>query len=174
VITPPPATTLAPAVAARHDIRPDSAQRPRMNDRRLSPSRREAFVAKSITTHLMFEGVAEEAMNFYISLFTDSAITRIEHYGPNEGGAEGSVKLAAFKLNGREFQCIDSPIKHQFTFTPSMSLFVECETTDELERLFARLSEKGSVLMPLDNYGFSVRFGWVADRFGVSWQLNLA
>jgi len=64
-------------------------------------------------------------------------------------------------------------VKHQFTFTPSISLFVDCDSETELEELFSRLSAGGAVLMPLDNYGFSTRFGWVNDRFGLSWQLNL-
>jgi predicted 3-demethylubiquinone-9 3-methyltransferase (glyoxalase superfamily) len=65
-------------------------------------------------------------------------------------------------------------VKHAFTFTPSISVFVECESEAELEAVFSRLAAGGSVLMPLDNYGFSTRFGWVKDRFGVSWQMNLA
>jgi predicted 3-demethylubiquinone-9 3-methyltransferase (glyoxalase superfamily) len=125
-------------------------------------------------THLMFDGAAEEAMTLYTSLFDDSEITRIERYGPGEQGKEGTVKLAAFTLAGRDFLCIDSPVKHGFGFTPAMSVFVECESEAELDAAFARLSEGGSVLMPVDNYGFSARFGWLADRFGVSWQLNLA
>jgi predicted 3-demethylubiquinone-9 3-methyltransferase (glyoxalase superfamily) len=67
---------------------------------------------------------------------------------------------------------IDSPVKHAFSFTPAVSLFVDCTTRDELESAFSTLSSGGQVLMPLDNYGFSTRFGWCADRFGVSWQLN--
>ena len=129
-------------------------------------------MARKITTHLMFEGVAEEAMNFYVSLFGDSEINRLERYGPGEMGAEGTVKQATFTLAGRDFICIDSPVKHAFTFTPSISLFVECESEAELEAAFSRLSDGGRVLMPLDNYGFSTRFGWLTDRFGVSWQLN--
>lgn len=68
---------------------------------------------------------------------------------------------------------IDSAAQHQFNFTPSMSLFVGCETEEELDLLFGALSEAGQVLMPLDDYGFSRRFAWVNDRFGASWQLNL-
>ena len=71
------------------------------------------------------------------------------------------------------FRCTDSPPVHDFTFTPSFSIFVDVASAEELDRLFAGLSEGGAVLMPLDEYGFSRRFGWVNDRFGVSWQLNL-
>jgi predicted 3-demethylubiquinone-9 3-methyltransferase (glyoxalase superfamily) len=122
----------------------------------------------------MFEGVAEEAMRFYVSLFRGAEIGRIERWGAGEQGAEGSIKIAAFTLAGHRLLCSDSPAKHAFTFTPSISLWVECESGAELDSLFERLSATGEVLMPLDAYGFSTRFGWVQDRFGVSWQLNLA
>ena len=131
-------------------------------------------MAREVLTHLMFTGTAEEAMTLYVSLFGDSAVTQIERYGPGEMGPEGTVKLARFTLVGREFLAIDSPVTHAFTFTPSTSLFVECESEAELDAAFARLSEGGGVLMPVGNYGFSSRFGWLTDRFGVSWQLNFA
>jgi predicted 3-demethylubiquinone-9 3-methyltransferase (glyoxalase superfamily) len=131
-------------------------------------------MAWKITTFLMFDGVAEEAMNFYVSLFGGSGIQRVERYGPGEPGAEGAVKTATFTLVGREFTCFNSPAKHDFSFTPSISLFVECESQAELEGAFGRLADGGKVLMPLGDYGFSKRFGWVNDRFGVSWQLNLS
>jgi predicted 3-demethylubiquinone-9 3-methyltransferase (glyoxalase superfamily) len=70
--------------------------------------------------------------------------------------------------------CSDSPVKHQFSFTPASSTFIDFDSVAELERVFSVLSAGGQVLMPLDNYGFSQRFGWVNDRFGLSWQLNLA
>jgi predicted 3-demethylubiquinone-9 3-methyltransferase (glyoxalase superfamily) len=122
----------------------------------------------------MFQGNAEEAMNYYTSLIDDSAITHIVRYGPDEPGDEGSVKQAVFTLKGQEFMCIDSNIKHEFTFTPSFSIYVTCDTDEEVSRLYEQLSSGGSVLMPLSDYGFSKKFGWVADKFGVSWQLNLA
>jgi predicted 3-demethylubiquinone-9 3-methyltransferase (glyoxalase superfamily) len=128
---------------------------------------------QKIRTFLMFEGQAEQAMNFYLSLFKNTRIVDIARYGPGEPGAEGSVMLAVFSLDGQEFMCIDSPAKHGFTFTPSMSLFVSCETAAEVDALFAKLSDGGQVMMPLDKYPFSDRFGWVSDRFGVSWQLML-
>ncbi|HEY4390455.1 MAG TPA: VOC family protein [Paenibacillus sp.] len=127
-----------------------------------------------ITPFLMFQGNAEEAMNYYTSLIDDSAITHIVRYGPDEPGDEGSVKQAVFTLKGQEFMCIDSNIKHEFTFTPSFSIYVTCDTDEEVSRLYEQLSSGGSVLMPLSDYGFSKKFGWVADKFGVSWQLNLA
>jgi predicted 3-demethylubiquinone-9 3-methyltransferase (glyoxalase superfamily) len=131
-------------------------------------------MARAVATFLMFDGVAEEAMSFYVSLFKGSTITRIERYGPGEQGAEGSVKRADFTLGRHNLICFDSPVKHAFTFTPSMSLFVECENEAELNEAFTQLAAGGEILMELDNYGFSTRFGWLNDRFGVSWQLNLA
>src|SRR5438105_5581941 len=127
-----------------------------------------------ITTFLMFSGSAEDAMTFYLSLFERSQIISMTRYGPNEAGKEGTVKHATFEMNGQQFMCIDSPTPHPFTFTPAMSLYVACTETPEIERLFAALSEKGGVLMPLQAYPFSKMFAWVQDSFGVSWQLNLA
>jgi predicted 3-demethylubiquinone-9 3-methyltransferase (glyoxalase superfamily) len=126
-----------------------------------------------ITTFLMFEGRAEEAITFYASLFKDSGIVAIERYGPGEQGKEGSVKLATFRLGAQRYMCIDSPVSHGFTFTPAMSLYVNCDVEREIDTLFERLSEGGKVLMPLGAYPFSPKFGWLNDRFGVSWQLNL-
>ena len=128
---------------------------------------------REVATFLMFDGKAEEAMTFYVSLFKGSEVMRVEKYGPGEPGPEGSVKKADFTLAGHRMMCIDSPVKHDFTFTPSVSLFVECEDETELDAAFARLSEGGTLLMPPGNYGFSRKFAWLNDRFGVSWQLNL-
>lgn len=128
---------------------------------------------QKIITSLMFDGQAEEALNFYTSLFEQSEILNITRYGANEDGAEGSVQHATFTLNGQEFMCLDSNTPHEFTFTPSISLHVRCETEGEIDRVFTALSEGGQVFMPLDRYPFSRKFGWVSDRFGVSWQLNL-
>ena len=131
-------------------------------------------MTNKVTPHLMFEGTAEEALKFYVSLFQDSEIVEIERYGPGEQGPEGSFKRAAFTLAGQDFICLDSPVKHEFTFTPSISLFVDCENDAEIEGIYSQLSNEGTILMPLDKYDFSRKFGWVNDRFGVSWQLNLA
>lgn len=128
---------------------------------------------EKIVPFLMFEGKAEEAMNYYTAIIEDSEITSISRYGANATGAEGSVIQATFTLKGREYMCIDSSVKHNFTFTPAFSLFITADTEEELNRLFQQLSEGGSVLMPLANYGFSRKFGWVVDKFGVSWQINL-
>lgn len=129
---------------------------------------------EKVTPFLMFQDCnAEEAMNFYTSIIEDSQISNLVRYGANEAGQEGSVMLATFTLKGQEFMCIDSSVKHQFSFTPSFSIFVTCNTEEELVNLFEKLNEGGRVLMPINDYGFSKKFGWLNDRFGVSWQLNL-
>jgi predicted 3-demethylubiquinone-9 3-methyltransferase (glyoxalase superfamily) len=128
---------------------------------------------QKIKTFLMFDGRAKEAMNYYVSLFEPSGIISVSYYGPGEDGAEGTVRKATFSLKGHEFMCIDSAVKHNFTFTPSLSLFVTCDTEEEIDRLSEKLSEGGSVLMPLAAYPFSKKFCWVADQFGLSWQLSL-
>lgn len=130
-------------------------------------------MAKSATPFLMFEGRAEEAITFYTSVFPNARIEEIQRYGAGGPGKEGSVYRARFSIAGQDFQCIDSPVHHDFTFTPAISIFVTCESEAELDAVFMKLSEDGQVLMPPANYGFSAKFAWVADRFGVSWQLNL-
>ncbi|QUW23758.1 VOC family protein [Sporosarcina sp. Marseille-Q4063] len=127
-----------------------------------------------VTPFLMFEdGKAEEVMNYYISIIDDSEITSIVRYGANESGDEGTVMQATFSLKGQEFMCIDSNVKHQFTFTPSFSIFVTCDSEEEINNVYEKLLEGGEALMPIGDYGFSQRFGWLNDRYGVSWQLNL-
>lgn len=127
----------------------------------------------SVTPFLMFEGRAEEAMNYYISLMEDSKVISMTRYGANEAGKEGSVMLATFSLKGQNIMCIDSYVQHAFTFTPSFSLYVTCDTEEEINRLYEALQAGGSILMPLGDYSFSKKFGWVSDQFGVSWQLTL-
>ena len=123
---------------------------------------------------LMFEGQAEEAATLYVSLIPDSAILALERWRAGEPGTEGRVKLARLKLGDLEVKCSDSPVAHKFTFTPSMSMFLQCRSEAEFERLAAALSAGGAFLMPPGDYGFSRKFAWANDRFGVSWQLNLA
>jgi predicted 3-demethylubiquinone-9 3-methyltransferase (glyoxalase superfamily) len=119
------------------------------------------------------EGNAQEAMSLYRSVFPGARVERIERYGPGDPAPEGTVKVAQFDLNGHRLMFSDSYVKHEFTFTPSVSLFVDFASAEQLDSTFAKLAEGGKVFMPLDNYGFSPRFGWCCDRFGVSWQLNL-
>jgi predicted 3-demethylubiquinone-9 3-methyltransferase (glyoxalase superfamily) len=80
---------------------------------------------------------------------------------------------AAFRVGGQAVRCMDSPVKHAFSFTPASSLFVDFDSLEELTQVADALGEGGKVLMELADYGFSRQFTWLDDRFGVSWQLNL-
>jgi len=127
----------------------------------------------SVSTHLMFSGTASEAIKLYQSEFDEFKIQELLKYGDSDGEMAGKIKIARVKFADHDLIIIDSPPVHDFTFTPAMSLFIDFEDTADLNRAFEVLSRNGKVFMPLDNYGFSPRFGWVQDRFGVSWQLNL-
>lgn len=131
------------------------------------------------TTFFMFVGdqcgKAEEAINFYVSLFPNSEVKNIEKWKADEpGGVEGLVKQASFTLAGKEYMASENQMDHKFSFTPAISIYVNCDSEEELDQLFGKLSDNGQVMIPLDNYGFSKKFGWTADKYGVSWQLNLA
>jgi predicted 3-demethylubiquinone-9 3-methyltransferase (glyoxalase superfamily) len=135
-----------------------------------------AAQVQKIAPFLMFTreqaGRAEEAMTFYTGLFEDSRIESITRFGPGAHGPEGQVMHATFTLSGQTFMAIDSE-PHAFGFTPAVSLYVTCSSEAEIDRLYAALSEGGSVMMPLAAYPFAAKFAWVGDRFGVSWQLSL-
>jgi len=129
----------------------------------------------TMSPFLMFQGgKGEAALDFYVATLPDSRIVSIERFGPEGPGPEGTILRAVAEIAGQKVMAHDTFVTHAFDFTPSVSFFVDCADADEIERLFTALSEGGGVLMPLDNYGWSARFGWVNDRFGVSWQLNLA
>lgn len=125
----------------------------------------------TISTFLMFEGQAEEAVNLYTSLFDDAKVIEMRRFAEG-AGPEGKIERAIFEIAGQRFMAFDSPAPHNFTFTPSISIFVVCEDPGEVDRLHATLSEGGQELMPLGEYPFSPRFTWIQDRFGVSWQLS--
>lgn len=134
----------------------------------------EGTLNQEIFTFLTFQKEdAEQAMNFYVGLFDNSKIVNIKRWGKEGPGKKGTIMHATFNLNGQQFMCSDSPPVHDWDFTPAVSNFVECKEENELEKLFSKLAENGNVLMPLNNYGFSQKFGWVVDQFGISWQLNL-
>ena len=120
---------------------------------------------QKITPFLMYvgeqHGKAEEAVNFYVSLFKNSSIVKIERYGAGEDEPEGTVKHATFSLNGQEFMAMDSNREHPFTFTPAISFFVNCETQEEVDELWEKLSEGGEI----------EECGWLKDKYGVSWQI---
>ena len=127
-----------------------------------------------IITSLTFQdNNAEKAMHFYVGLFKNSRIIRVKRWEKDGPVEAGRIMQATFELDGNLFMCSDSPPIHDWNFTPAVSSYLECESENELEKLFTKLSENGKVTMPPNNYGFSQKFGWVIDQFGVSWQLNL-
>jgi predicted 3-demethylubiquinone-9 3-methyltransferase (glyoxalase superfamily) len=133
---------------------------------------------ETLDPFLMFcgphHGQAEDAIHHDLEAFPGGRIESIDRYGAGDGEPEGTVRVAVFELGGRTLRAIDSAAPHAFTFTPAISLWVECSSAGELEHAAARLVDGGQFLMPPGNYGFSAKFCWIADRYGVTWQLNLA
>lgn len=126
------------------------------------------------TPFLMFQGgKGKAALDFYAAHVPGSRIESIERFGAEGPGPEGTILRAQATIAGQAVMVHDSFVTHDFDFTPSWSFFLECDDRDAFERLFAVLSEGGAVLMPPGDYGWSARFAWVSDRFGISWQLDL-
>ena len=115
---------------------------------------------------LMFQGRCEEALTFYAGTLPDARIAALDRK------PDGTVAMARLAVGGLEVMANDSPPVHDFDFTPSTSIFLTVDGPEEVYRLAGALGEGGKTLMPADDYGFSRRFGWVQDRFGVSWQVN--
>jgi predicted 3-demethylubiquinone-9 3-methyltransferase (glyoxalase superfamily) len=114
---------------------------------------------QKITPYLWFNDDAEEAARFYISIFKGSRIDDIVRYGDEGPGMKGTVMSVTFQLHGQDFYALNGgPV---FTFSPAISLFVNCETQDEVDEMWERLSEGGE----------KGRCGWLKDRYGVSWQI---
>jgi predicted 3-demethylubiquinone-9 3-methyltransferase (glyoxalase superfamily) len=126
---------------------------------------------QKITTCLWFNGRGEEAANFYTGLFEDSKVTDIVRNTGTAPGPAGNALTVAFTLGGQPFVALNGG--DQYQFTPAISFFVSCDSEKEIDTLYKKLSD-GGVLMPLQKYPFSERYGWVTDRYGLSWQLNLA
>ncbi len=114
---------------------------------------------QKITPFLWFDGKAEEAMNFYVSVFKNSKIVRVTRYGEAGPGPKGTVMSVTFQLDGQEFFALNGG--PQFTFSPAISFFVNCETQQEVDELWDKLSEGGS----------KDRCGWLKDKYGLSWQI---
>lgn len=124
---------------------------------------------------LWFDDRGSEAAEFYSSLFPESEILSTTHYGKEgfevHGRPEGSVMTVSFRLAGREFLALNGG--PHFEFTPAVSFFVTCESEAEVDALWAALGDGGETLMVLDSYDWSERYGWLNDRFGLSWQVAL-
>ena len=114
---------------------------------------------QKITPFLWFDGKAEEAMNFYISIFKNSKIVSVARYGEAGPGPKGTVMTAKFELNGQEFVALNGG--PQFTFTEAISFVVNCETQQEVDELWEKLSAGGQ----------KSRCGWLKDKYGLSWQV---
>jgi len=128
-----------------------------------------------INPFLWFDSNAEQAVNFYISTFMNSKIDKVTRYEEQAakatGREKGSVMTIDFSIEGQKFAAINGgPV---FKISPTISFFLNCDNTEEINRLWSKLSDGGTVRMALDKYPFSERYGWVEDRFGVSWQLIL-
>ncbi|MDP3066898.1 MAG: VOC family protein [Methanobacteriaceae archaeon] len=112
-----------------------------------------------MTPFLWYDGKAEEATNFYTSIFKNSKTLSIMRYGKGGPGPEGTVVSAKFQLDGQEFIALNGG--SQFTFSPAISFFVNCETQEEVDELWEKLSDGGEKQGP----------GWLKDKYGVSWQI---
>jgi predicted 3-demethylubiquinone-9 3-methyltransferase (glyoxalase superfamily) len=122
---------------------------------------------QKITPHLWFDKEAKEAAEAYVSIFGKDS--KIKHISRLDNTPSGSVDLVAFELLGQEFQAISAgPL---FKFNPSVSFHVKCDTPDEVDAIWERLSQGGTALMELGAYPFSERYGWVQDKYGLTWQL---
>lgn len=120
---------------------------------------------------LMFQGDAQGAIALYRKAFPDFEQLLLEEHSTGEQA--GQVAMARIRIGGLEIMLYDSPPVHNFTFTPATSTFIQCDDEAQLRQIAEVLGEGGKVLMPVDSYGFSTLFTWIADRFGVSWQLSL-
>ena len=137
------------------------------------------------TTFLTFVGnqcgKAEEAINFYTSIFPNSEFKNIKKYSEGEpGGTPELIKYGVFTLNGTDYMVSESNYNHDWSFTPAISLFVSDSSNEVIQTLFEKLSSNGGqVMVPLmdyegdGDYGFGTKFGWCQDKYGISWQLIL-
>ena len=125
----------------------------------------------SAAPFLMFQGDAKPALELYSSAFPDFEELACDEHP--EGEMAGKIAMARIRIGGQEVMLFDSPPVHDFTFTPASSIYIDCDDEAQLRQLAEMLGEDGTVLMPIDNYGFSTLYTWISDRFHVSWQLNL-
>lgn len=123
---------------------------------------------QKIVPHLWYDKEAKEAANFYVSLFENSKILN-EHVLENT--PSGDAAIITFELAGLQFMAINGG--PYFKFNPSISLMVSCKSVEEVDAKWKALSEGGTALMPLGEYPFNKYYGWIQDRYGLSWQLML-
>ena len=126
---------------------------------------------QKIVPFLWFDHQAEEAITFYTLLFKNSSLGSISRYGDNMPLPKGSAMTVNFKLAGQDFIALNGG--PQFKFNPSISFFVTLESEAEVDNLWQHLAEDGKVLMPFQSYDWSKKYGWLTDKYGVSWQISL-
>jgi len=119
----------------------------------------------------MFQGEGADALELYQSIFP-GCVVKVEKY-PAESTMAGKIFTAELKICDQMFMVFDSEPVHKFTFTPAISIFLTTADESDFNQMFDQLSAGGGVMMAPGNYGFSRKFAWCADRFGVSWQINL-
>ncbi|TDC72072.1 VOC family protein [Actinomadura sp. GC306] len=140
---------------------------------------------QKLSVFLMFHGNAEEAMNYYTSLFEDGEVLQVIRARAEDAGwDEGALQYGIFQLAGQRLVCSNTPPPdshlrdlmpwHEFRFTPAMTIYVQRDSVEDFDRLYAALTEGGEVHLPARDYGFSPRFAWVTDRYGVSWRIDLS
>jgi predicted 3-demethylubiquinone-9 3-methyltransferase (glyoxalase superfamily) len=142
-------------------------------------------VPQKLAFFLMFHGNAEEAMNFYTSLFEDAEVLQvIRARAQDTGWTEGTLQYGIFRIAGQRVICAntpppDSPLRkiapwHEFTFNPAITIYVQRDSAEDFDKLYEALIEGGRVYLPAQSYGFSPRFAWVNDRYGISWRIDLS
>lgn len=140
---------------------------------------------QKLTLFMVFKEDAEEALDLYTSIFKDAEVLQVVRAREGEPGCvPGELQHVRFSIAGQEIMFINTPRPgnpnramadwDDFEFTPAMAIYVQAESDDEFDRLYAALSDGGTVRAPVGRFGFSPKFAWVDDRFGVSWRLNLS
>jgi predicted 3-demethylubiquinone-9 3-methyltransferase (glyoxalase superfamily) len=142
-------------------------------------------VTQSLSIYLTFHGNAEEAMNFYISVFENAEVVHVIRARSEDAGwTEGTLQYGIFKIASQQVVCMNAPPPGsrgndiapwpEFEFNPAMTIYVERDSEEGFDKLYEALSEGGDKYLPAQSYGFSPKFAWVNDRYGISWRINLS
>jgi len=140
---------------------------------------------QKLSIFLMFHGNAEEAMNFYTSVFENAEVVHVIRARAEDAGwAEGTLQYGIFKIAGQQVICTNTPPPgsrahdvapwHEFTFNPAITIYVERDSKEDFDKLYEALVEGGKIYMPAQSYDFSPKFAWVNDRYGISWRISLS
>jgi len=142
-------------------------------------------VAQKLSIFLMFHGNAEEAMNFYTSVFENAEVVHvIRARAEDTGWAPGILQYGIFKIAGQQVICMNVPPPgsrpynvapwHEFKFNPAITIYVERDSKEDFDKLYEALTEGGEIYLPAQSYDFSPMFAWVNDRYGISWRISLS